>query len=128
MRTRAPLAVLACVALAGCGSQESGFTRVGDEEVTMRPDRLRSEATIDMKGISFSPATVRVRAGGQVTWRNRDRVAHTVTQGTELYHRFTSGAVEPGETYAKTFHTAQRIGYRCTIHPNMQGTLLVEGD
>jgi plastocyanin len=113
------------LALAGCGSTKSGYTAVGDEEATKSPSTVRSSATIEMKGISFSPPTVRLRPGATVTWVNRDKVEHTVTQGTNLYYEFDSGPVEPGRTYKKTFNTEQEIGYRCTIHPNMQGTLIV---
>ncbi len=122
------MALLVCLAVGGCGGQKSGFTRIGNEEATTKPGRARSEATIDMRGISFSPATVRVRPGAQVTWRNRDKVAHDATQGTQLYNEFTSGEVQPGRTYKRRFHTEQKIGYRCTIHPNMEGAILVQGE
>lgn len=125
MRRRGLVAVAAAVVLAGCGAQKSGYTAVGDEEATTRPG-VRNPTTIDMKGISFSPATVRVPAGATVTWVNRDKVAHTATQGTELYNDFNSGDVQPGRTYEKVLRRPQRIGYRCTIHPNMEGTIFVE--
>jgi len=123
----AVLAALVAAALAGCGGlKKGGFTPVGAEEATKSPSEVQTNPRIAMKGNSFSPATVRARPGSTVTWVNRDRVAHNVTQGDELYNRFTSGEVEPGKTFRKTFNKEQRVGYRCTIHPNMQGTLFVK--
>lgn len=118
----------AALVLGGCGDKKSGYTALGDEEATRAPSTVRSSATIDMKGISFSPATVAVRPGATVTWVNRDKVAHTATEGTELYNDFDSGEVQAGQAYKKVFNTEQKIGYRCTIHPNMEGTVFVRED
>ncbi len=78
-----------------------------------------------MVDISYKPETIRVSPGGTVTWVNRDKVAHTVTVGDELYNSLNSGPVEPGKSFRKTFDKARKIGYRCTIHPNMEGTIFV---
>ncbi len=82
----------AAVILAGCGGlKKGGLTPVGNEEGTKEPAQAQSEATVDMADIQYSPGTIRVRPGGEVTWVNRDKVAHTVTNGDELYNEFNSG-------------------------------------
>jgi len=126
MRRLAGLSLLCAVALAGCGGlKEGGLTPVGDEEAIKSPSKIQNAATVDMDEIAFSPGTIRLRPGGKVTWTNRDKVAHTVTVGNELYSSLNSGELEPGERYTRVFDKQRKIGYRCTIHPNMEGTIFV---
>jgi len=118
----------AALVLAGCGGlKKGGFTPVGEVQATQEPQEARSKVTVDMADIMYSPETVRVRPGGEVTWVNRDKVAHTVTNGDELYNEFSSGPIEPGKTYRKVFKGERKIGYRCVIHPNMEGIIFVKG-
>ncbi len=126
MRRLAGLSLLCAVALAGCGGlKEGGLTPVGDEEAIKSPSKIQNAATVDMDEIAFSPGTIRLRPGGKVTWTNRDKVAHTVTVGNELYSSLNSGELEEGERYTRVLDKQRKIGYRCTIHPNMEGTIFV---
>jgi len=126
MRRLAGLSLLCAVALAGCGGlKEGGLTPVGDQEAIKSPSKIQNAATVDMDEIAFSPGTIRLRPGGKVTWTNRDKVAHTVTVGNELYSSLNSGELEEGERYTRVFDKQRKIGYRCTIHPNMEGTIFV---
>lgn len=126
MRRLAGLSLLCAVALAGCGGlKKGGLTPVGDEEAIKSPSKIQNAATVDMDEIAFSPGTIRLRPGGKVTWTNRDKVAHTVTVGNELYSSLNSGELEEGERYTRVFDKQRKIGYRCTIHPNMEGTIFV---
>jgi plastocyanin len=40
--------------------------------------------------------------------------------------RQVSGSMPSGRTYTMTFPTAGTITYRCTIHPQMTGTITVQ--
>lgn len=125
MRRLALTALLLAVALAGCGGlKKGGLTPVGNEEAT-KPPPEKQEITVDMVAISFRPPTIHVAKGGRVTWVNRDKVAHNVVVGDELYNSLNSGEIGPGKRYEKVFNGARKIGYRCTIHPNMEGTIFV---
>ena len=126
MRRLAGLSLLCAVALAGCGGlKEGGLTPVGDEEAIKSPSKIQNAATVDVDEIAFSPGTIRLRPGGKVSWTNRDKVAHTVTVGNELYSSLNSGELEEGERYTRVFDKQRKIGYRCTIHPSMEGTIFV---
>ncbi len=128
MRPLAALPVVCAVAVGGCGGlKEGGLTPVGDDEATKGPSQAQSAARVEMHEIAFSPRTIRIPPGGKVTWVNRDLVAHTVTVGNELYNSLDSGEVEGGERYTRVFGEQRKIGYRCTIHPNMEGTIFVRG-
>lgn len=72
---------------------------------------------------AFVPATVTVKRGTSVTFKNDDQVAHTVTDDASA---FDSGFIEPGASYSRTFDTAGTITFHCLPHPWMKGTVVVE--
>jgi plastocyanin len=81
--------------------------------------------TITIGGIngamSFSPNPASVRVGQQVVWHNAHSITHTATGGS-----FDTGNIGPGGTSAPiTLSASGTIGYHCTIHPSMVGTLSV---
>jgi plastocyanin len=118
--------ILVALALPGCGSEKSGFASVpgGAEPEFKGP--ARSDVRIEMREIEYKPRKVKLAKGATVTWVNRDRVAHTVTKGSIVYHDFTSGQIEPGGSYRRTFDEPGEVRYRCTIHANMEGVFRVE--
>ena len=75
--------------------------------------------------LSFDPASVTVQTGTAVTWTNEDAPPHTVTSvdGT-----FDSGIFDPGASFTWTFDQPGSFPYVCQLHPQMQGTVIVEGE
>jgi hypothetical protein len=71
--------------------------------------------------LAFSPATLKVKLGQQVTWTNQQQgVTHTVTaDGGTFDHPMLSGA-----TFSFTFDKAGSFAYHCKIHPSMHGTIV----
>jgi plastocyanin len=125
-RASAALASLALLVLGsvGCGEDESGYASIPDRERKLGP--ARDSARIDMRDIRFAPERLRLRRGARVEWLNRDKVAHTVTEGNRLYNDFDSGDIPPGKAFARSFDRPGEVRYVCTIHANMEGVLLVE--
>jgi plastocyanin len=78
--------------------------------------------TVDMRQLQFVPATVRVRAGTAVVWKNSDQVAHTVTAEDGSW---TSPLIDAGRTYRRVFDTAGTYRITCTPHPFMKATVEV---
>ena len=73
----------------------------------------------------FELSSTSVAAGGEVTFRNDDGTAHTVTADDGA---FDTGPVAAGET--ATFDAPEapgEVAFHCEIHPSMTGTLTVEG-
>jgi plastocyanin len=85
-----------------------------------------SATTVDVKidNFSFSPATITVRAGTQVTWTNRDDIPHTVVSDDKT--TFKSHALDTDEKFSFTFTKAGTYPYFCSIHPHMTGKVVVE--
>ena len=69
----------------------------------------------------FSPATLTIRVGTTVIWKNRSAVPHTITSddGTT----FDSGTIPVGGTFRHTFTRAGTFPYHCDYHPYMRATI-----
>jgi plastocyanin len=75
--------------------------------------------TVILKNLSFQPDTLQVKVGDTVTWKWGESVAHNVTFPSFHSKTMTSG------TYTHTFTAAGTFDYKCTIHPTMNGKLVV---
>jgi plastocyanin len=75
--------------------------------------------------LSFDPAEVTIPTGTAVSWANDDTVPHTVTATDGA---FDSGIFDPGASFSWTFEQPGSFGYICQLHPQMQGTVIVEGE
>jgi plastocyanin len=77
---------------------------------------------VAMDGVKYEPASITVKRGDTVVFRNDDPFPHTVT----AKGKFDSGSIAAGKQWKFVARTAGRFAYICTLHPNMQGTLIVE--
>ena len=128
--------LLAVVALAlmaaGCGSSnKSSSSTPASTPASTTPAPASSGGSttqVSMKNIAFNPATVTVAKGGTVVWTNDDSVNHDVTKTSGPGPDFKSGTgnLAGGDTYKQTFATPGTIVYRCTIHPGMDGKIIVK--
>jgi amicyanin len=77
---------------------------------------------------AFSPASLTIKAGSTVTWKNTTAASHTVT--SDDGKSFDSGSANPiaaqSGTFSFTFTTAGTFAYHCAIHPFMKATIVVQ--
>lgn len=75
----------------------------------------------------YVPPVVTIKKGDTVTWKNEDSAFHSVTSGTygAPTGMFDSGYMDPYEQYSLTFYEFEIIEYFCTLHPWMQGVVIV---
>jgi plastocyanin len=71
---------------------------------------------------AYSPSVIKVSADTTVTWKNEDQIIHTVT---DLGGKFDSGFIQPAETWQYTFDSNGVYYYFCSIHPWMEGAVIV---
>ena len=71
---------------------------------------------------SFSPATLQVKVGTIVEWKNLDTVDHTVTDDILL---FDSGPLGYTDTYKVAFTRTGTYRYHCSLHPLVHGSIVV---
>src|SRR5438067_2534694 len=69
----------------------------------------------------YSPATLTIKVGTTVIWKNSSAAAHTVT-GTNLH----SPVIPPGGTFSYTFTKKGKYAYHCVFHSFMKGTIIVQ--
>ncbi len=84
--------------------------------------RAAETVTVDIANFTFDPGTVTVQVGDTVTWTNNDSVPHTATSGDGSF----DGEMQPGESFSFTFEDEGTFDYICEIHPDMEGTVVVE--
>lgn len=113
------LLIALCIAAtltAACSSGGGG----GGEEASQ--DASAKAGTVTVDDFSFSPETIEVAKGEEVTWTVAEgSSAHTVKFDDE-----ESKSLEAGDTYSRTFDTAGEQKYVCGIHPQMTGTVAVK--
>ena len=76
----------------------------------------------------YLPYQIVVGKGKEVIWINEDSAFHSVTSGkydapTDL---FDSGHMDPYQTFSYTFDSTGIFDYYCTLHPWMEGQVVVE--
>jgi plastocyanin len=120
----AALTVLLAVGVlaASCGGGTTGTT-AGAVTTAGTPGTGGGGAAVTIKGFAFEPATVTIKAGESVTWTNQDSANHTVVADKG---EFTSGDLANGATFTFKFDTAGTYAYKCSIHPSMTGTVIVQ--
>ena len=88
----------------------------------------------------YSPPVISIIAGDTVIWYNDDHEGHTVTSGDSAGRYgwmdnkdfgkpdglFDSGRFIPGESWSYKFEESGMFSYFCTIHPWMEGMVIVE--
>ena len=132
--------LLACMALglvvAGCGDDDDDDGGGGGAATTEQPAGENGGggdddggggaggAEVSMEGIAFQPAEVTVSAGDTVTWTNNDSVGHDVT--ADSFSSGDPGGLASGVAFEHTFEEAGTFDYVCTVHPGMEGTVVVE--
>lgn len=80
--------------------------------------------SVTIQDFAFGPSSVTVNVGDTVTWTNQDDVGHTATADGGS---FDTGIINNGQSGSATFDTAGTFTYYCQPHPNMKGTVVVQG-
>jgi len=81
------------------------------------------EGKVSIANQTFSPHTLIVATGAQVTWKNEDTMNHTVTS---LEGWFDSKEIPPGGTFTWKADKPGTIKYHCDIHKTMEGVIIVQ--
>jgi len=74
---------------------------------------------ITIENMTFTPSTVQIQSGDQLTFKNADLVPHTAT--SKQGQAFDSGIIKPGDSWTVTPHGNATIEFACTFHPTMTG-------
>jgi len=122
------LAATVLVVAAGCGggggdyaTGPTGGTNGGTQTGgSTNPVQTNSVSVSDN---FFSPLIAQVSVGTTVTWTWASGAsAHNVTFGDGT----GSGDKSGGASFSRTFNTTGTFSYHCTLHPGMDGSVIVQ--
>lgn len=109
------------LAIAGCSGGGGSATTNPPSGGAATVGTPAAGATVVEKGFAFEPATLEVKVGETVTFKNEDSAPHVVSiDGKEL------GNQDPGSSVTWTAEKAGSFPYTCTIHPSMNGVITVK--
>ena len=138
MKTGLILLVIIIVVVSACGCTQTLPVDQPTAKITSPPQTTQpltgttipvlrttgsvSSNTINITNFAFDPNSITVKLGSTVRWVNRDSVPHRIL--------FANGAdskiLAPSQSWSNKFDQAGTFDYACTIHPTMQGTVIVE--
>ncbi len=106
--------------------EESNEPMVVKGDVIMPTKVSRPGCELDDR--CYIPSIITVEKGKEVTWVNEDSAFHSVTSGfydapTDF---FDSGYLDPFESFTVVFNENGEYDYFCTLHPWMDGKVIVE--
>jgi len=78
--------------------------------------------TIVIAQMQFMPVSLDVRIGDTVIWINNDMVDHDITSDKKDF--FYSDTIHAGKIWKMVVKDS--AGYHCSIHPTMQGRLILK--
>ena len=113
------LAMVAAVALTGCGDGKDDFAA----DSSAPPTELEA-VTVSIVEFTYEPAEISVAPGAEVTFDNEDEAKHTATAEDES---FDTGSIDGGGSGTlRAPDQPGTYGFVCDFHANMNGTLVVE--
>ena len=100
---------------------QMGTASASRVQSTVADAKPPSVVDVAMKNMKFSPATIEIKKGDTVEWKNDDITPHTATSAA-----FDSGSIASDTGWRHTFTQAGSFPYYCTFHPEMKGTVVVK--
>lgn len=82
-----------------------------------------ADMQVKIENFTFNPQQITVKVGTTVTWTNADDIPHTVVSPPGL----RSNALDTDDKFSFTFTTPGTYKYFCGLHPQMTGSIVVEG-
>jgi plastocyanin len=107
---------------AGVPAAAAASSRRAPEPTPTESEGVRGTA-VTMDGVSFTPERLIVKVGETVTWTNKDPFPHNVVSSDG---GFKSEDIAPDGQWQFRATAAGRYPYTCTLHPGMDGMLIVE--
>jgi plastocyanin len=86
---------------------------------------MAADFTVAQKGKAFSMATLTIKAGDKVSFRNDDPFAHNVFSLSDAM-QFDLGSYPQGQAKSVTFSKPGLYDIECAIHPEMKLTVTVK--
>ena len=89
-------------------------------------------STVSISDQGYTPPSLTISQGTTLKWTNNGAMPHTVTSvvgltdNTLTFDPLDSQNIEPGASFEFTFTEPGIYHYRCALHPDMKGMVIVE--
>ena len=80
------------------------------------------DASVGIDNFAFTPDTLTVKPGANVTFVNHDDIPHLVVA---VDGKYRSKALDTNDKYSVTFDKPGEYAYFCGLHPHMKGKIIV---
>jgi|SRR5688572_4061966 len=87
-------------------------------------DAWGKDYEVEIAGLKYKPAKLKIKKGDKVIWINTDDRDHTVASKDDG-KTFDSGKIAAGDKFEHTFGEAGKFEYGCEYHPRMKGEIEV---
>ncbi len=101
-------------------AEDAGGKPKGKKKVQAK---AAADEQVTISDYEFTPATITVQQGDEVTWTNDGPSSHSATADDDS---FDTGVFGAGGSRSVSFDDAGTFTYICTPHPTMEGTVIVE--
>jgi plastocyanin len=125
--------VVAALAITACGSSSNTTSSSSSSSSSSATSSAATGGaaggagharTVVIKNFKFVPASITVKPGTKITFRNEDSTDHTVT--ADKGNAFDTGSFGQGQTKTVTLTKPGSYAYHCSIHPFMHGAIVVK--
>ncbi len=107
------------------GEHPGMFAGSGESNGARRDVAKLGPNEIGIDNFQFTPPTLTVKPGTSVTWVNGDDVPHLIASADG--HFQSSKVLDTGQRFTVKFAKPGRYPYFCSLHPHMQGQVVVTG-
>ena len=83
-----------------------------------------AQFVVEQKGMAFSTATLKIKVGDSVTFKNADTLSHNIFSISDA-KTFDLGAIAGGQSKDVIFDKPGTVEVECAIHPSMKMTIEV---
>jgi amicyanin len=85
--------------------------------------KAETAPSVRIDNFTFTPQEITITRGTTLTWVNDDDIPHTVAATNKA---FRSKAMDTEQKFSFTFTEPGTYEYFCSLHPHMQGKVIVK--
>ena len=78
---------------------------------------------VNITNSGFVKNSMTIAQGAKVLWTNKDTVPEDVTSDAGV---FSSGTLQPGQSFEYTFNTLGTFNYHSSFNPSITGTIIIK--
>jgi len=85
--------------------------------------KAEAAASVHIDNFTFTPQEITITRGTTLTWINEDDIPHAIVASNKA---FRSKAMDTEQNFSFTFSEPGTYEYFCSLHPHMQGKVIVK--